>query len=125
VDLRGGWLVPSVLTSLVIVVPLADEWTYPFELELDPFTLLVAALGLMLVGPLWGLWVDSTLRGWLWPTALIALPIAVVPAALILVAVVLVWLVDLGASLAASLRKTSTGEERPFELPTLRTTARM
>jgi hypothetical protein len=68
VDLRGGWLVPGAMTSLLIVVPLANEWTYPFELELDPFTLLVAALGLTLTGPLWGLWVDPTLRGWLWPT---------------------------------------------------------
>jgi hypothetical protein len=109
----------------VIVVPLANEWTYPFDLERDPFTLLVAALALVLVGPLWGLWVDPTLRGWLWPTALIALPIAVVPAALILVAVALVWLVDLGASLAASLRKTPDGATRPFELPPLRTTARV
>ena len=53
---------------------------------------------------------------------LIALPIAVIPAALILAAVVLVWLVDLGASLAACLRKTPSGGERPFELPSLRTT---
>ena len=119
VDLRGGWLVPTAMTSLLIVVPLADEWTYPFELVLDPFTLLVAALALTLVGPLWGLWVDPTLRGWLWPTALIALPIAVAPAALILAAIVLVWLVDLGASLAACMRKTPTGGDRPFELPTL------
>jgi hypothetical protein len=121
VDLRGGWLVPTALTSLLIVVPLADEWTYPFELVPDPFTMLVVALALMLVGPLWGLWVDPTLRGWLWPTALIALPIAVVPAVLILVAVVLVWLVDLGASLAAAARKTPAGEKRPFEVPPLNT----
>ena len=122
VDLRGGWLVPTAMTSLLVVVPLANEWTYPFELVLDPFTLLVVALALMLLGPLWGLWVDPTLRGWLWPTALIALPIAVIPAALILVAVALVWLVDLGASLAACLRKTPGGGKRPFELPTLPTT---
>ena len=123
VDLRGGWLVPTALTSALIVVPLANEWTYPFELALDPFTLLLTALVLTLVGPLWGLWVDPTLRGWLWPTALIALPIAVVPAALNLVAIVLVWLVDLGASLAACLRKTPGGGERPFEMPTLRATS--
>jgi hypothetical protein len=122
VDLRGGWLVPTALTSALIVVPLANEWTYPVELDLDPFTLLLAALVLTLAGPLWGLWVDPTLRGWLWPTAVIALPIAVIPAALILVAIVLVWLVDLGASLAACLRKTPGGGERPFEMPALRTT---
>jgi hypothetical protein len=122
VDLRGGWLFPTAMTILLIIVPLANEWTYPLELALEPFTLLVGALVLTLAGPLWGLWVDPTLRGWLWPTALIALPIAVIPAALILVAVVLVWLVDLGASLAACLRKTPSGGERPFELPSLRTT---
>ena len=122
VDLRGGWLVPTAMTSLLVVIPLANEWTYPFELVVDPFTLLVVALALMLLGPLWGLWVDPTLRGWLWPTALIALPIAVIPAALILVAVALVWLVDLGASLAACLRKTPGGGKRPFEMPTLPTT---
>jgi Protein of unknown function (DUF1353) len=121
VDLRGGWLVPTALTSLLIIVPLANEWTYPLELDLAPFTLLLAALVLTLAGPLWGLWVDPTLRGWLWPTALIALPVAVIPAALILVAVIVVWLVDLGASVAASLRKTPGGGERPFELPPLRT----
>jgi hypothetical protein len=122
VDLRGGWLVPTAMTTALIVVPLANEWTYPLELDLDPFTLLAAALVLTLAGPLWGLWVDPTLRGWLWPTALIALPIAAIPVALILLAIVLVWLVDLGASLAASLRKTPAGGERAFELPSLRTT---
>jgi Protein of unknown function (DUF1353) len=122
VDLRGGWLVPTAMTTALIVVPLANEWTYPLELDLDPFTLLAAALVLTLAGPLWGLWVDPTLRGWLWPTAVIALPIAAIPVALILLAIVLVWLVDLGASLAASLRKTPAGGDRPFELPSLRTT---
>jgi hypothetical protein len=122
VDLRGGWLVPTAMTTALIVAPLANEWTYPLELDLDPFTLLAAALVLTLAGPLWGLWVDPTLRGWLWPTALIALPIAAIPVALILLAIVLVWLVDLGASLAASLRKTPAGGDRPFELPSLRTT---
>ena len=110
------------MTSALIVVPLADEWTYPLELDSSRSRCFVAALVLTLVGPLWGLWVDPTLRGWLWPTALIALPIAVIPAALILVAVVLVWLVDLGASLAACLRKTPGGGKRPFEMPALRTT---
>ena len=49
------------MTSLLIVVPLANEWTYPLELDLDPFTLLAVALVLTLAGPLWGLWVDPTL----------------------------------------------------------------
>jgi hypothetical protein len=38
------------------------------------------------------------------------------------IAIVLVWLVDVGESLAASLRKTPGGEDRPFELPSLTTT---
>jgi hypothetical protein len=63
VDLRGGWLVPMLLACALVVVPLANEWTYPFRLELAPFTLLAAALGLTLVGPLWGLWVDPDATG--------------------------------------------------------------
>jgi hypothetical protein len=119
VDLTGGWLVPTVLTAAIVFVPLAIEWTYPFEFDWSPFTLLLAAAALTIVGPLWGLWVDPTLRGWLWPTAAIGLPLAVVPAVLILVALLLVWFVDLGAALTAAQRKTPDGEERPFELPSL------
>ena len=63
VDLTGGWLVPTFLTAAVVVIPLAIEWTYPFRLEASPFTLLVGAGVLILLGPLWGLWVDPTLRG--------------------------------------------------------------
>jgi hypothetical protein len=122
VDLRGGWLVPTAMASVIVVIPLASEWPSALRLDWSPFTLLAVALALTLVGPLWGLWVDPTLRGWLWPTALIALPIAVVPVALILLAIVLVWLVDLGASLAACLRKTPGGGDRPFELPSLKAT---
>jgi hypothetical protein len=117
VDVTGGWLVPTVMTCAIPIVPLAIEWTYPFELELSPFTLLAGAAVLTLTGPLWGLWVDPTLRGWLWPTALIALPIAVVPVLLILAAIRLVWLIDLGAALAAMRRKNQRGETRGFELP--------
>jgi hypothetical protein len=122
VDVKGGWLVPTVLTSAIPLVPLAIEWTYPFELELSPFTLLAGALVLTLTGPLWGLWVDPTLRGWLWPTALIALPIAVVPVLLIFVAIRLVWLIDLGAAIAAMWTTNQRGEPRGFELPSVEQT---
>jgi len=122
VELTGGWLVPTLLTAAVVFVPLAIEWTYPFELDWSPFTLLVAAGVLTLVGPLWGLWVDPTLRGWLWPTAVIGLPLAVVPALLILAALVLVWLIDLGAAITASQRKTQLGGKRDFEIPSLEQT---
>jgi hypothetical protein len=119
VDVKGGWLVPMVLGSLVILVPLANEWTYPFELELSPFTLLVAAGILTLIGPLWGMWVDATLRGWLWPTALIALPLALVPAALILIAIALVWVIDFGAAIAVALRRKERGQPLEVEVPEL------
>jgi hypothetical protein len=122
VDLAGGWLVPTLLTAAMVFVPLAIEWTYPFELDWSPFTLLAGAGVLTLLGPLWGLWVDPTLRGWLWPTALIGLPLAVVPAVLIVVALLLIWLIDFGAAISASQRKTPAGEERDFELPTIEQT---
>lgn len=123
VDLTGGWLVPTVLTAAIVFVPLASEWTYPLELTLSPFTLLAAAAVLTVVGPLWGLWVDPMLRGWLWPTAVLALPLAVIPVALIFAALVLVWLIDLGAAITASQRKDREGEPREFELPTLEQTS--
>ena len=122
VDLTGGWLFPTLLTAAIVFVPLALEWTYPFEFDWSPFTLLAAAGLLTIVGPLWGLWVDPTLRGWLWPTAVIGLPLAVVPAVLIIVALALVWLIDLGAAISASQRKTQAGEEREFELPKIEQT---
>ncbi|HSI97037.1 MAG TPA: DUF1353 domain-containing protein [Gaiellaceae bacterium] len=119
VDLTGGWLVPTLLTAAVVLVPLAIEWPSTFRLELSPFTLLVGAAALTVVGPLWGFWVDPTLRGWLWPTAVIALPLALVPAILILAALVLVWLIDLGAAIAAAPRTDELGEPRGFELPAM------
>lgn len=120
VDLTGGWLVPTLLSAAIVLVPLAIEWTYPFRFELSPFTLLVGAAALTLVGPLWGLWVDPTLRGWLWPTALIGLPIGVVPVVLILVAIRLVWLIDLGAAIAVALRKNEAGQRQGFQMPSVK-----
>jgi Protein of unknown function (DUF1353) len=122
VDLTGGWLVPTLLGTAIVLVPLAIEWTYPFEFELSPFMLLVGALALTLFGPLWGLWVDPTLRGWLWPTALIGLPIAVIPVILILVAIRLVWLIDLGAAIAVALRRKKAGQGQGFQVPTIKQT---
>jgi Protein of unknown function (DUF1353) len=119
VDIKGGWLAPMLLGSALILVPLANEWTYPFELELSPFTLLVVAAALMLVGLAWGLWVDPTLRYWLWPTALIALPLALIPAVLIFIALVLVMVIDLGAAVAVALRQKQSGEPLRVEMPTL------
>jgi hypothetical protein len=122
VDVPRGWIVPLVLSSLLILVPLASEWTYPFELELSPFTLLVTAAALMLIGPLWGFFVDPTLRGWLWPTAVIGLPIAMIPFGLIVAATFLVWLIDLGASIALAFRRKAAGKDFEIDVPTFEPT---
>jgi hypothetical protein len=59
----------------------------------------------VLVGLLWGLGIDRTLSWWLWPTAIIGLPIALIPLGLVFLSVALVWLIDLGASIAAESRE--------------------
>jgi Protein of unknown function (DUF1353) len=105
VDLRGGWLAPMALIALAILFPLSREWSGDYDFDQStPFWLLLAALGLVLVGLLWGLGIDRTLSWWLWPTAIIGLPIALIPLGLVFLSVALVWLIDLGASLAAALR---------------------
>jgi hypothetical protein len=105
VDLRGGWLAPMALIAVAIMFPLSREWSGDYDFDQStPFWLLLAALGLVLVGLLWGLGIDRTLSWWLWPTAIIGLPIALIPLGLVFLSVALVWLIDLGASLAAALR---------------------
>jgi len=60
---------------------------------------------LLIVGLLiWGWAVDRSLRWWLWPTALLGLPIALVPCLFILAAVGIIWLIDAGAAVAAAAR---------------------
>jgi hypothetical protein len=125
VDLKAGWLAPLGMGAPLILVPLAIEWTYPFRFEFSPFNALVVAGILTLVGPLWGFWVDPSLRGWLWPTAVIGLPIALIPALLILPAIFLVWLIDLGAAIAAIPRTDVDGERRGFQMPSLEPTVRV
>jgi hypothetical protein len=115
VDLTGGWLSPMALLLVVIVVPLSlldsafDLWS--------PSTLLVAAGLLTAIGLIWGLAVDPTLRMWLWPTAMIGLPIAMLPVLLIFLSIGLVLCIDFGAAVAAARRKDQYGRPRPFELP--------
>jgi hypothetical protein len=111
----GGWLSPMALLLIVIVVPLSlldsafDLWS--------PSTLLVAAAVLTVIGLVWGLAVDPTLRMWLWPTSMIALPIAVLPVLLIFLSIGLVLCIDFGAAIAAARRKDQYGRPRSFELP--------
>lgn len=119
VDLTGGWLSPTLLLALLLVLPLVAAWPSSFELW-SPFGLLALALGLMAVGMLWGLAVAKELRWWLWPTALIGLPISMIPVGLIFVAIQLVWCVDLGAAVAAMFRRRRDGQRYGFELPSLR-----
>jgi hypothetical protein len=115
VDLTGGWLSPMVLLLIAIFVPLIllksafDLWS--------PSTLLVSAALLTVIGLIWGLAVDPTLRMWLWPTAMIGLPIAMLPVLLIFLSTGLILCIDFGAAIAAAQRKDQYGRPRSFELP--------
>lgn len=120
VDLTGGWVSPMVLLLAAVVIPLVVTWPSPFKLGWSPFTLLFVATVLMLVGPLWGLAVDPSLRWWLWPTATMGLPIALIPVGLIFLSTGLVWFIDLGAALAKTRRRAPDGSRQEFEVPHLR-----
>lgn len=118
VDVHGGWLAPTAPAVVLLVVGLWREW--PEQLEwspwASPFNLLACASVLYVAGFLWGYAVDPILRRWLWPTVLIGLPIAALPVALIFVSVGLVWIVDVGAAVAAAPRKEN-GRRRGFRRP--------
>jgi hypothetical protein len=118
VDLTGGWLAPTVLLLIAILVPFTLLKS-PFDLW-SPSTLLVLAAVLMVVGLPWGRAVDPTLRMWLWPTATIGLPIAMLPVVLVFLSIGLVWFIDLGAAVAAAQRKDQYGRPRGFELPKIK-----
>lgn len=118
VDVTGGWLMPMGVIAAVILVPLVREWEWSIGPAWSPRTLLLASLVLTLLGLLWGLAVDRTLWGWLWPTALIGFPIAVIPVALIMLSVGLVLVIDVGASLAAANQRERSGSRRGFQWPT-------
>jgi hypothetical protein len=120
VDLTGGWLSPTLLLLAVAVVPLVLKWPSPFDLDWSPFTLFFVASLLLLVEPLWSLAVDPRLRWWLWPTATIGLPIALIPVGLIFFSSALVWFIDLGAAIAKTRRRAPDGSRQRFEIPRLR-----
>jgi hypothetical protein len=116
VDWPGGWVIPTLVLAAPLVGSIIALWQWPPWSGLSvqaawppvtgcsPFTLLVAALVLMLVGPIWGIAVDRKLWGWLWPTALIGFPFAVVPGALTFVTAQIVRVLDFGAAVAARLK---------------------
>ncbi len=108
-NLTAGWL-PTALMAAPVVILLAIAGSG------RAFWLLLGCLALVLLGHVWGLAVDETLRWRLWPTALVGLPIAAIPVGLIFLSIVLVWFIDLGASIAASL-SGERGHRRGFELP--------
>jgi Protein of unknown function (DUF1353) len=117
VDFTGGWLLPTALLAAAVVIPLVYAWPSSFHLGWTPFTLFFVAAVLFFLGLPWGIAVDPGLRWWLWPTTMIGMPIALLPVALILVAVRLVWFIDLGAAVAAAARTDQYGNPRDFELP--------
>jgi hypothetical protein len=119
VDLMGGWLAPDAALAAVLAVPLALRWTWPPK-HFSPFMFLLAAGALMLLGLLWGGAVDPTLRMWLWPTALIGLPLAMLPVVLIALSVGFVWFIDFGAAIAAAPRKDAQGNRRGLKVPAVK-----
>jgi Protein of unknown function (DUF1353) len=105
----AGWLPTALMVApVVVLLGIAGSGR--------AFWLLLAVLALVLLGHVWGLAVDPTLRWRLWPTALIGLPIAAIPVGLIFLSILLAWFVDLGASIAAS-PSNDRGRRRGFELP--------
>ena len=104
VDITGGWLAPTLVLTAIVLVLLLRIGTWPLWL----------ALVLMVLGPLWGLYVAKPLRWWLWPTSVIGLPISLLPIALIFAAVFLVWCIDVGAMLAKWLWR-----DGPLDLPSV------
>ncbi|HET6781730.1 MAG TPA: DUF1353 domain-containing protein [bacterium] len=123
VDNTGGWLIAIGLIGSISVGLLLLELPWSLRLEWSPFNLLLGALVLLLSGVAWGAVVDRSLWGWLWPTALIGLPIATIPVVLIFVSVYLVRFIDEGAArVRAHQRDPVTGEKIGYQRPDPRPT---
>jgi hypothetical protein len=90
-----GWVLPVLALAALILVPIFIEWSAE-GLDTWPAWLLIGSLALFVLGLAWR-GVDPLLRGWLWPTTLIGLPVAAIPLGLIFLSVLLVWFVDVGA----------------------------
>jgi uncharacterized protein DUF1353 len=111
IDHSGGWLAPALPPLTICVFGAYFTWWGITS------SLYVAAAVLAVAGVVWGKAVDPTLQYWLWPTAVIGLPVAILPLALIFAAVAVVWAVDVGAALAAAPTRDETGRRRGFDWP--------
>jgi hypothetical protein len=121
-DNTGGWAIALALLAVVIGALIALEWPLPLKFEWSPLNMLFAALALLLLGVLWGFGVHHSLRGWLWPTALIGLPIALIPVGLIFIAVFLVRAIDEGAARVRARQKNDQGERIGYQKPEIKPT---
>jgi Protein of unknown function (DUF1353) len=119
IEIRGGWLAPAVPLLAICAVGAYFSWPDSGTWTLT-FSLFIASAVLAVLGPVWGGAVDPTLKHWLWPTAVIGLPVAVLPLALIFAAVAVVLAVDVGAALAAARTRDERGRRRGFRWPTAR-----
>lgn len=124
VNNTGGWAFVLVVVAALLGVLLWLARPSTLELEWSPFTLLALALALHVLGVFWGLVAaDLSVWRWLWPTALVGLPIAALPVGLIFLSVYLVGLVDVGAATTRALQTDErTGERYPLELPDVKPT---
>lgn len=111
IDRSGGWLAPALPLLTICAIGAYVTWS-----DVTAW-LYVSAAVLAVAGVIWGKAVDPTLEYWLWPTAVIGLPVAILPLALIFAAVAVVWAVDVGAALAAAPTRDETGRRRGFDWP--------
>jgi hypothetical protein len=111
-----GWVLPVLALGALIVVPIFIEWSAE-GLDTWPAWLLIGSLALFVLGLAWR-GVDPTLRGWLWPTTLIGLPVAAIPLGLIFLSLALVWLADLGAVTARD--RSKMPKHLPDVVPSVR-----
>lgn len=118
-DNTGGWALALGVLVLIICGLIWLERPWALRAEWSPLNLLVGALGLLLLGLLWEFAVHRTLWGWLWPTALIGLPIALLPVGLIFVSVFLVRLIDEGAARVRAKQKDEQGQALGYQKPSI------
>jgi hypothetical protein len=109
----GAALVPALLGAVALVA-LVDEWRGPGPTR--AFWVLLFAAVLLPLGFVWRAAVDPEWRDWLWPTALVGLPVVVIPGVVIVFSTLLALVVDFGASAAAAARDP----ERAFKAPSVR-----